>query len=106
VRVDHTTVGRGLASWDAMASELHSRWEQATAAVRALNDAAPWGDGGEGASFRATYMANGAPEQLCAEGTRLVDEITKVGPTVRKAVQHIISADQANAQDIKNTFPV
>jgi hypothetical protein len=104
LRIDHTMVGNGLASWDAMASELQSRWEKATAAVRALNDEAPWGDGSEGASFCATYLANGAPERLCVEGGRVVDEIVKVGPTIRKAVQHTISTDQAMAQDINNNF--
>jgi hypothetical protein len=88
-----------------MASDLHSLWTQATAAVRALNDQAPWGDGSEGASFRAAYMADGGPERLCYEGTRLVDEIVKVGPTVHKAVQNTISTDHAIGQDLKNNFP-
>jgi hypothetical protein len=105
LRIDPTMVGSGLAVWDAMSSELHSQWERATAAVRALNDAAPWGDGSEGASFREAYMANGAPERLCVEGTALVDEVVKVGPTIRKAIQHTISTDHAMAHDIDNGFP-
>jgi hypothetical protein len=105
VQIDHPTVGNGIASWDAMASDLHGLWTQATAAVRALNDQAPWGDGSEGASFRAAYMAGGGPERLCYEGTLLVDEIVKVGPTVRKAVQNTITTDHAIAQDLKSNFP-
>jgi hypothetical protein len=104
VQIDHAVVGNGLASWDAMASELQGLWEKATATVRALNDEAPWGTGGEGASFCAAYMANGGPEQLCVEGTRLVDEIVKVGPTVRKAVNNTISTDHAMAQDMQNNL--
>jgi hypothetical protein len=105
VWIDHTTVGNGIASWNAMASELRSLWAQATATVRALNDETPWGGGSDGASFRAAYMANGGPEQLCAEGTRLVEEIVKVGPTVNKAVQNTISTDHRMAQDVQNNFP-
>jgi hypothetical protein len=105
VWIDHTMVGNGLAAWDAMASDLHSLWAQATATVRALNHEAPWGSGSEGASFCAAYMANGGPEQLCFEGTRLVDEIVKVGPTMRKAVQNTVSTDHGIAQDLKNNFP-
>jgi hypothetical protein len=101
VRIDHTMVGNGLASWDAMAADLHTMWAQATATVRALNDEAPWGTGSEGASFRAAYLANGGPEQLCVEGAKLVDEIVKVGPTVRRAVTNTISTDQAMAKDLQ-----
>ncbi|WP_329243887.1 hypothetical protein OG417_46780 [Actinoallomurus sp. NBC_01490] len=106
LRVDNTTVGRGLSAWDSMSSELQSMWNKAVTRVRALNDETPWGDGSDGASFYAAYVANGGPEMLCAEGTRLVDEIVKVGPTMRKSVQNITSTDHGMAQDLNNSISV
>lgn len=106
VQIDNTTVGRGLSAWDTMASELQSMWSKAVDRVRALNEEAPWGDGMEGASFWAAYAANGGPEMLCAEGTRLVNEIVNVGPTMRTSVQNITSTDHSLTQTINNNMSV
>lgn len=97
-------MARGLAQWDAMASDLERRWPDALKKVQQFLDAAPWGGGSEGNAFHDAFLEGNGFQLTLERGSRLVREIAEAGKTVRANVENSLTTDEALANGIENTF--
>ncbi|MEU4223685.1 hypothetical protein AB0F17_05280 [Nonomuraea sp. NPDC026600] len=95
-----TFIESGIAQWDTMAFDLEQAWPEVSAELKALNAAAPWGDGAEGRMFAQAYLKDDGPSRLVESGTALVGEIVDAGPLLRETIANSRATDAAIAQDL------
>ncbi|MFC4120094.1 hypothetical protein [Nonomuraea zeae] len=97
-------ISNSLNQWDAMAADLAAAWPGIAARIRALNAALPQGDGPDGASFTASYMAGGGPERFLRDTGDLIEEISGSGPLLRATVSNTLTTEQAIEAGLPNTY--
>jgi hypothetical protein len=95
-----TAVERGITQWDTMAGRLDKEWPRVSAELKALNDAAPWGDGSEGRAFAAAYLQGDGPNRLVETGTELIGQIVDAGPRLRATIANSRGTDAAIEADL------
>ncbi|GAA3615670.1 hypothetical protein GCM10022419_121200 [Nonomuraea rosea] len=96
-------ISNSLDQWDAMADDLSTAWPGIAARIRALNAAQPQGDGTDGASFNASYLAGGGPERFLRDTGDLIEEISGSGPLLRATVSNTLTTEQAIELGVTNT---
>ncbi|MCF6467761.1 hypothetical protein FAF44_04960 [Nonomuraea sp. MG754425] len=89
-------IDSSLNQWDAMAADLAAAWPGIAARIRELNAGYPQGDGADGASFTAQYLAGGGPERFLRDTGELIEEISGSGPLLRATVSNTLTTEQAN----------
>ncbi|MEV6150035.1 hypothetical protein AB0L53_06805 [Nonomuraea sp. NPDC052129] len=94
------SIESGIAQWNTMALDLEQAWPEVSAELKALNAAAPWGNGAEGRMFAQAYLKDDGPSRLVESGTALVGEIVDVGPLLRETIANSRSTDTAIAEDL------
>lgn len=96
-------VSNGAAEYESASSTLKSGWQDALSKVQALNSPSTWGTDGPGSSFEGAYLNNGGPEQVLfgeAGGGAIVNQVTELGPNVKKAVGISLAGDEQGAAEI------
>ena len=105
-RIDYVDIrphalGRGLTRWQGAAADLDAAWRAATAEIRNLEAAAPWGGDAAGTAFRNAYGGNGGPSLAIDRGTALVEQLGVLGSLVRTSAENARGMDAEQAQAMR-----